>query len=685
MRASWKLVLAASWLLLACPTAAEEIEDFADLDLEELLDVNVYTAAKHEQDIAESPSAISVITREQIENTACTDVFCLLRQVPEVDVEWLRGMFVSVGARALTDALCDKGLVLVDGREVNDEIFGVIYWMALPVHPDEIERIEVIRGPGSALYGANAHSLVVSITTRQDTDGTAEVFLGSGEHDRSSLNLRLGRKFGDFRAIVSAGADTGGHFRTRDLREREIGRFRLLLDYQTGSSTSTLDTGATMAMGALYTSFAPAFLHDGLLAHLLLRHKRDNLQAQLGLNFMNAELIWDIPLRFGDIKLGEPPDLMIMYSTAVDAEVQTNWSFFEGNLLIAGGNYRWITSISDANEPGVINQHRVGVFLQDEQRLFDELVLTGGVRLDYNSITPFTVSPRLAAVWRFAEQQYLRAAAARAFRKPSFFNTHIHIKGFRPEPGFEELEDFFLNNIGNRELDNESITVIEAGYRGRFLEKRLYIEVSGFYNRYRDTIAMYDNMVTDQFGIPDLTNSEFFFKNEGREVDTLGGSVSGTFQITRALRLHLNYTFRYSWYISDPGSAASEPEESQAGDRVPWEPAHLFNLWFHYLAENGLRLGASFHGRTSFITTRAENGGLFDENIDIDCPPLLMAGAFASWRWRLGSGWAEAGVRAYNLLNVGFRDTMAIRRPDGTEVGGDLLGRMIFVFFRGAI
>jgi outer membrane receptor for ferrienterochelin and colicin len=673
-------------VLMALPPAAgEEIEDFAELDLEELLDVNVYTAAKHEQDIAESPSAISVISREQIENTACTDVFCLLRQVPEVDVEWLRGMYVSVGARALTDALCDKGLVLVDGREINDEIFGVVYWMALPVHLDEIERIEVIRGPGSALYGANAHSLVVSITTRQDTDGTAEVFLGSGEHDRSSMNLRLGRKFGNLRAIVSAGADTGGHFRIRDLREREIGRFRLLLDYQSGSSTSTLDAGVSKANGALYTSFAPAYLHDGMLAHLLLRHNRENLKAQLGLNFMNAELIWDIPLYFGEIKLGEPPDLMIMYSTALDAEVQTTWSFFEDNLLIAGGNYRWITSISDANEPRVIHQHRVGIFLQDEQRLFGNLVLTGGIRLDYNSLTPFTVSPRLAAVWQFTGQQYLRAAAARAFRKPSYFNTHIHMKGFRPEPGFEELEDFFLKNIGNPDLDNESITVIEAGYRGRFFDKRLFVEATAFYNRYRDTITMLDDMVTDQFGVPDLAHSEFYFTNSGREVDTLGGSLAGTFQITRALRLHLNYTFRYSWYISDPGLAASEPEESRAGDRVSWEPAHLFNLWFHYLAENGLRLGASFHGRTSFLTTRAENGGLFDDNIDIDSPPLLLASAFASWRWRLGSGWAEAGVRAYNLLNLGFRDSGAITRPDGTEVGGELLGRMIFVFFRGAI
>jgi outer membrane receptor protein involved in Fe transport len=327
----------------------------------------------------------------------------------------------------------------------------------------------------------------------------------------------------------------------------------------------------------------------------------------------------------------------------------------------------------------------VGVFLQDEQRLLDDLVLTGGVRIDYNSITPFTISPRLAAVWQFSEQQYLRVAGARAFRKPSFFNTHLHLKGFKPEPGFDELETFFLKSIGNREVKNESITVIEAGYRGRFLDKRLYFEVSAFYNRYRDTIAMYDDMVTDQFGIPDLANSEFFFKNEGREVDTLGGSLAGTFQITRALRLHINYTFRYSWYVSDPGLTASEPEESKTGDRVPWEPAHMANLWFHYLADNGLRLGASLHGRSDSLTTRAEEGGLFDDNIDIENPPLLLASVFASWHLDLDSGWAEAGVRAYNLLNVGFRDNMAIRRQDGTEVGGDLLGRQIMVFLRGSL
>ena len=176
-------------------TDFEGIDDFGEFDLEDLVDV-VFTAAKHEQNIADSPSAITVITREQIANTHCTDVACLLRMVPEVDVIRVKPMWAAVGARAFTDFFENRALVLIDGREINDEIFGLVFWQALPVHLDQIERIEVIRGPGSSLYGANAHSLVVSIFTRKIGGNTAEAFLGYGEHNRDSLHLGMGQQFG---------------------------------------------------------------------------------------------------------------------------------------------------------------------------------------------------------------------------------------------------------------------------------------------------------------------------------------------------------------------------------------------------------------------------------------------------------------------------------------------------------
>jgi outer membrane receptor for ferrienterochelin and colicin len=678
-------IIAVLLALTLPPTAAgDEIEDFAELDLEELLDVNVYAAAKHEQDIMESPSAVSVITREQIENTHCTDVICLLRQLPEVDVLWLRSMFAVVGARALSDSMGDKALVQVDGREINNEVFGMVFWTALPVHLEEIERIEVIRGPGSALYGANAHSLVVSIITRKDTDNIGEVFLGSGEHDRSSLHLRLGRGFGRLRMSVSGGVETGGHFRIRDFREREHGRVRVHLDYETASSSSMLDAGFSLSDGAMYTTLAPAWLNQGLQSHVLLGHQTGAIKAQLALNIINVDASWDIPLYFGEIKLGNAPESMQVFSSGLDGEVQATWSPFENNLWIGGCNYRWITMLSDDIQPGTIHQHRVGIFLHNEQRVLEDLVVTLGVRFDYNSITPFTISPRLAGVWEFADRHFLRLAAGQAFRKPSFFNTSTHIKGFKGEPGFAELEDFFLTNIGNDDLGNESITTLEVGYRGRFLQNRLYAEAVGFYNRYRNTVAMFSNMVTDEFGVPDLASSQFLFANEGREVDSLGGSLAATWQISKALRVHANYTYRYSWYLSDPLDTESGTG-AKKGSRVAWEPAHLGNLWFRYLAGSGLRLGASLHGRSSSATTRLEHGGLFDEYIAVENPALLFPSAFASWRVNIGSGWMEMGLRACNFLNVGFRDNMSITRRDGTEVGGELIGRRIFVFLRGEI
>jgi outer membrane receptor for ferrienterochelin and colicin len=664
---------------------AGEIGDFADLDLEELLDVNVYAAAKHEQEIAESPSTISVITHEEIENSACTDVTCLLRRLPEVDVMWLRPLYVAVGARALTDALGDKVLVMVDGREVNDEIFGVVWWQGLPVHLQDIERIEVIRGPGSALYGANAHSLVVSITSRKHMDETAEVFLGSGEHDRSSLHARLSHDLGDWRLSVFGGAETGGHLRIQDYRERQLGRIRARLDHETQSSSSTVEMGLVMAEGGIYTTMAPAWAHDALLGHLLFSHKAEIYRAQVSFNFLDAGFTWDLPLTFRGIKLGEPPGMMGQFSSSLDGELQASWSPFENNLWISGCNYRWITFLSDDNQPGTIHQHRVGLFLHNEQRLLRDLILTLGVRFDYNSITPFTISPRLAGVWHFAEEQFLRVAVGQAFRKPSFFNTHIHVKGFKGEAGFEELEDFFIKSIGNPDLENESITTVEAGYRGRFLRRRVYAEVVGFYNRYRNSIAMITDMAVDQFGMPDLSRSEFQFENTGREVDSLGGSLSLDFQISRAFRAHANYTFRYSWYISPPGETLDDAVSMKKGDRVPWEPVHMFNLWCYYLTSRGLRVGASLHGRSSSQQSRTEHGGLFDRNIALHNPAIGFIGAFASWRFFADPGWLELGVRAYNLLNVGFRDNMAITRPDGTEVGGEMIGRRIFFFLRGAI
>jgi len=676
------LVLLAVLLVPLSSAAQDEIADFEELDLEKLLNT-VTAASKHEQDITESPSAITVIDREMIENTHCTDIACLLRQVPEVDVIRLKPMYSAVGARAMTDVTGNKVLLLVDGWDVNVETLGYPLWQALPVHMTDIERIEVIRGPGSSLYGANAHSMVVSIITRKPEKQTAEVFIGNGEHDRSSLHLRLNQRLGDWSLLLAGGGEMGGNWGIPHKREREAGRLRLRVGHETGSSESALMLGLTSIDGLISTTFGGGEIQDAYTGDVQLFHRTDSLQARAWYAFYTGEIPIGNSIDFQGFNLGRFPGVVTFFSHTLDAESQVNWSPFEGNLLVAGGNYRWIMVLSENLAPEETSQHRVGFFVHDEQRLGESLILTGGVRVDYNSITPFTVSPRLAGVWKFTGDQSLRLAFGMAFRKPSFFETSLHLKGVDPAPGFDEIDDFMQKSVGNDDLRNESITVLEAGYVGRFLDARLIVEATTFYNRYRDTVNFHVNIATNEFGVPDLTESEAFYQNQGREADSVGGSVGATYRVLRTLRLSANYTFRHSWYLADsPGGSQSIAVEK--GERVAWEPAHLFNLSFYHLLHSGLRWGMSLHARSASHWTIVD-AGIFGPMHHLQNPAGWMLSGFAAWRLSFGAGYAEIGVRAYNPPNTTHRDVATTVSMSGMQLGGFHLGRRMFFYLMGAI
>jgi outer membrane receptor protein involved in Fe transport len=323
------------------------------------------------------------------------------------------------------------------------------------------------------------------------------------------------------------------------------------------------------------------------------------------------------------------------------------------------------------------------VFLQDEQRLGENLILTGAIRLDYNSITPFTVSPRLAGVWQFSDDQFLRLAAGQAFRKPSFFETSLHLKNVRTQPGFEELSDFMRESLGNPDLENESVTALETSYHGRFLDSRLSVVADAFYNRYRNTVNFSANFVMNNLGIPDLARSEAEYNNDGLEADSLGGSLSITYRVLESLRINANYTFRHSWYIQDfPGDSMSFAVS--AGDRVAWEPAHRFNLSLYGLARRGIRAGINLHAASSSDWVMVQ-AGLLGYPTRIHTPASCALNAFAGWQLTSTAGQLELGVRAFNLLNATYADITRKTSPDSKPMGGFQLSRRIFLFLRGSL
>jgi len=648
----------------------------------------IFSAAKHEQTISDSPSTITVVTREEVANTHCLSVACLLRQVPEIEVRQLRSGNHAVGARALVTELNDKVQLLIDGREFNAEAFGMPMWQSLPIHLEDIERIEIVRGPGSALYGANAHSLVVSITTRRE-DGGAEVFVASGEHERTSAHMRAGTRLGSWRLNISAGLEEGANRLLPDLSDLQMQRIRAMAEVESSLGTSGLQIGVVHHEGDFYTNLAPMVLHNTWLASAMLNHKADWWKAHVwfGVDKTDLEIMLPLEVRLSGlgsyVKLGTMPDRVDVLSTTLDAEYQADFQPWTGNHLLGGANYRWLTYLSDDNDPSTVNQHRVGVFLQDEQRLWDQLLLTLGVRLDYNSITPLTFSPRAAVVWRFVPSQALRLSFGQAFRKPSFLNTSFHVVGVEGSVLTPSFGDFIQRSIGNENLDNERITAFELGYRGRFLNGAITLEGDGFFNMYRDIIEIEYLVQFDAFGLPDLEDSRLRFRNTGAGINTAGGSLAVTWRYRKMLRVQANYTYRYSWYVTEPLTSAVSGRK--AGDRMEWEPAHLANAAVHYLAPFGLRVGISAHARSSFDKAWTVDGSLLGTQTMVHNPANLFFSGYLSYRMEQDDRWLEAGVRALDIFDHRFRDGTSVIRFDGVDMGSQVMSRRVVLFLRGGI
>jgi outer membrane receptor for ferrienterochelin and colicin len=329
-----------------------------------------------------------------------------------------------------------------------------------------------------------------------------------------------------------------------------------------------------------------------------------------------------------------------------------------------------------------MDQHRVGAFLQDEQRLWELLTLTGSLRLDYNSLSdPWTVSPRLAAVARLSQTQFARLAFGMAFRKPSFFNTSIHISDVQEVlPGVAE---FFERAIGNPDLSNEGITSFEAGYHGRFLGERLVVEADAFANLYRDTIVFLVDIQTTSLGTPDLRRSSASYQNTGRDSDSLGGALALTWRIGKRWRLHGNYSYRYTFYTTDPGTG-DPTGQYQKGDRVPTEPEHLANLGLQYLPDWGLRFGLSLRF-SSAQSAVVSTGGAFDDRTWIEEPAQAVISGFLAWRFQLGDSWLETGLKLFNLMDARIHELPGSIGNGEVEFGGVALARRMMLFVRGAL
>jgi outer membrane receptor protein involved in Fe transport len=693
------LVLAPA-MVLAEEEEIGEFEDFEELYLGKLLDV-VYTAARHEQEIGMSPSAIWVITREDIEASGATTITDVLRMVPGMEVVVSTPAFSAITTRMIWSDENNLFLVLIDGREANLEWFGTPLMEPQPILLEDVERIEVIRGAGSHLYGANAMAGVVYITTRPIPEKTsARVHLAGGEAGMLLLGGQASTRVGDWGFALGGGLDLFGTFVDPRVSGREAWKVRSVVERRWSEKRRLLlDAGISKGSGAV-ASAVGAVDSSVELRTLRLAYESEGLKGHLywvqGLTNFQLEA----PLDFAGIRLAKFKPIA-PHGHIIDAEVQgTLPDLWESVLFIVGGGGRVTTWGADTaldaatfaditspryHQPGVDHwEARGSGFFHAELTPVEWVTVTGGLRCDYNTETGVFFSPRLAAVFNPAAGQFLRAGFSRGFRKPAPMEMTFHLMvDFPPESPIQGADqdrflEFMTRVIGNSDLGNEHLLSFDAGYVGQFIDGRLSLVVDLYLNMYTNRTSMDYQIFQDEHGLPDLDNSSFMYENTDDDLNILGAELSVRYKPSQSIALLAWWSHR-EVLDRDWKTGYSNPTDLAAlGGRFNTDLGLLGSLFVHYRGE--------------FDDTGVLNpAGLFEPLLRQQMDPVFLVLAKLGWKWRMAGGFdLEAGaklflpVSPFSAPHFCYYEKGGGVTAMGVPFGGMQLARMVTGYLKGS-
>lgn len=580
--------LAGAWLLVALAVAGHAQEfsiDLAELSLEELMDIEVFSVSRKEGKLSESAAAVFVLTAEDVRRTGATSIPEALRMVPGMEVARIDASKWAVSTRGFNDVFANKLLVLIDGRSVYSPLFSGVFWDTQEVPFEDVERIEVIRGPGATLWGANAVNGIINVLSKSAGDtqgGMATVGLGS-EESRSG-SVRYGGQLGDdlyYRLnarrverddfALASGQEAADGWEVRqvgfrvdwttserdeltlqgDLYDGTIGATFQIVDSPTAPYRHTFDFETPISGGNLLGRWERRFSADADLALQVYYDRTERGEAPISGNLDT----WDFDFQ---------------HRFALDDQQEIVW----------GLGYRLIRddmegSFSASFEPSSRRYDLFSAFVQEEVRLAeDRLRLTLGSKFEYSDFSGTEIQPNIRLLWLPGELHTAWAAVSRAVRTPARSDHDIRsVFGVVPpgQFGADSLATFAVLQ-GNVNFQSATMIAFEGGYRTRIGE-RLFVDLATFYN-------IYDQLLTVEPGLPFLVDSpDSPYLLAPAIVDnrmggrTYGAELAVDFRPLEGFRLRSGYTLLEMEIDLDNDSAY------RAG--LEWEgvsPQHQFSL-----------------------------------------------------------------------------------------------------------
>ena len=525
--------------------------------VEDLFDREVVTASNFGQDPVESPSAITVITAEDIRLSGATSIPEVLALSPGIDVMFLTAGQADVSIRGFNRRLSNKVLVLIDGRSVYLDIIGSVVWESLPVTLEEIERIEIIRGPGSAIYGANAFGGVVNIITTTPgeasarnsfnaTYGTNATWGGSG-----TLNGREGNL--GYRASAQIG-QKGRWAQEVDLADRpdissSVDDQTLATDKMAGSLQLDWrlgDKGYASLSGGLSDGLYE-FYSLGALRNFYLDARQSHARADFGWGPLHARAFYtgiDGSAGTWYYKTGATNLGGAVNSDVLDTTVDGYWRLGEtGNhQLAAGVGYRYKTVEWDFLAEPSYQQHHLNGYIQDQSDL-GPVIVNAAARVDKHPlITQPLPSARLALIVKVGEGRSVRLNGGTAFRTPTFMESYSNIYIDTDTDGIYALSH------GDDDLLPERIAAVEAGFTDHSTD-RFTFEVNA-YGYQVDNLIDLGPLDTREFPTDGFDEDagrylagETTFSNEDEVFRAYGGEVAAEFFGVEGLDVDANYAY----------------------------------------------------------------------------------------------------------------------------------------------
>jgi iron complex outermembrane receptor protein len=581
MRYVWILLLL---FMATLSWAKENPSDLTELPLEDLMNIEITSVSKKQQKLSDAAAAIFVITQEDIRRSGATSIPEALRMAPGVEVAHIDANKWAITVRGFNSRFANKLLILIDGRTVYSPLFSGVFWDVQDTLLEDIDRIEVIRGPGATLWGANAVNGVINIITKhaKDTQGGL-VSAGTGAEEKGFGEIRYGGKFGNDTQYRFFGkyfnrdsaADTSEH-KANDGWDMLRGGFRL------DSKLSALDSitlqgdiyrgqsGETLAVASVRAPFIQTFDDD-------IHTQGGNILGRWIHTFSKSsemvfQMYYDRTERQESIN-GEKRNTL-------DIDLQHRFALGERQEVVWGLGYRFTrdnikNSFPVSFNPDQRTNHLFSGFVQDDIVLFkDRLRLTLGSKFEDNDFTGFEIQPNVRMLWTPGSRHSLWGAVSRAVHTPARADVDLRVNAsvipplVPPNPGPLPA---YVTLFGNPDLKSEELVAYELGYRFQ-ATSRLSFDIASFYN-------VYDHLRSAEPGTPSVEASPppphlLFPLMVSNQVKgkTYGVEVAADWRLLEWWRIQASYSYLQ---IRLNGSESLDPTAKVDQGRSPHHQFHL--------------------------------------------------------------------------------------------------------------